>query len=150
MLKTHPTLLPKPPKVTSNNTNTLKPLLSHSEQSTQREIPIPMCPQPTKKSPLLPTPPEPARPQIKTQHIPEPHTHSESVSLQTIYFKTIPCNKQHMTPTITAQSTTSVHHLKKPETNHHSTTYVHTETLPTMNTYTLTSIFTNSSNNFTR
>ena len=59
-----------------NSANTLEPHLIGNEQSTQRKIPVPTCSsQQTRKSPVLPPPPAPARPQIKINTFQDhPHT----------------------------------------------------------------------------
>ena len=60
-----------------NYENTLEQHLSVSNQSTQKKIPVPMCPQQTKKSPQLPMPPTPTSPYIRKQDLPGLPLHSD-------------------------------------------------------------------------
>ena len=62
--KIHPTCLPRPSKVV-NNTNSLEPATENCQKRVQEKVPWHTCPQPTQKSPLLPTSPAPARQQIR-------------------------------------------------------------------------------------
>ena len=89
----------------------------------------------TRQSPLLPTPFVLDRSQIRKMSIPGPTPCRKS---QYYYKQCIsgPYYTIHnkSTPTTTAQST-STHHARKPEINHHRTSSMHTRTVLTTSTY---------------
>ena len=62
--KTHPTPLPRALKVINNSrlkpdTNNTKPARRNCQKEVQKEVPSCTWPEPTRKTPLLPTPPTP-------------------------------------------------------------------------------------------
>ena len=82
-LKTYPTLLPRPPNVINSNilkldTNSTKPAARNCQKLVHREIPSCTYPQPTPKSPLLPTLPALVRQQIRKKLIPGPPLYRNS------------------------------------------------------------------------